>query len=71
MNHRGEDVGHIRKLEDVKKASLPIVALTANVLKGDSDKYLRAGMNDYLSKPVGLNELGEILKRWVVPDPLH
>ncbi len=53
----------IRKLEDVKKASLPIVALTANVLKGDSDKYLRAGMNDYLAKPFDESKLFVVISK--------
>jgi PAS domain S-box-containing protein len=46
-----EATRQIRKLKDVLKASIPVVALTANALKGDSEKYIAAGMNDYLSKP--------------------
>jgi CheY-like chemotaxis protein len=47
----------IRQLSDPKKAAIPIVALTANALKGDSEKYLAAGMNDFLPKPFNEQKL--------------
>ena len=46
-----EATRNIRSLPDPLKASIPIVALTANTLKGDSERYISVGMNDYLAKP--------------------
>jgi len=44
---------------------LPIVALTADVLVSERDAALRHGMNDFLSKPIDPDQLGEVLVRWV------
>ncbi len=47
--------------------SLPIVAMTANVMAGDRDKCLEAGMNDYIPKPIDPEQLFGTLLRWIKP----
>ncbi|MDP2215915.1 MAG: PAS domain-containing protein [Methanolobus sp.] len=43
---------------------IPIIALTAYAMKGDRDKFFEAGMNDYISKPISLKVVGELLDKW-------
>ncbi|MEO1400785.1 MAG: PAS domain S-box protein [Cyanobacteria bacterium J06635_1] len=45
--------------------AVPIVAITANAMQGDSEKCLAAGMNDYLAKPINLQALTEMLEKWL------
>ncbi len=51
-----------------KGKKVPIVALTAGTLKGEQDKCIEVGMNDYLSKPIVRNALYEVIERLVIAD---
>jgi PAS domain S-box-containing protein len=47
------------------KGSVPVIAMTAHAIVGDRDKFMSAGMNDYISKPVTKHRLYEILNQWL------
>ena len=55
----------IRLKEKHKKISTPIIAMTAYALKGDKEKCLEAGMVDYISKPIDINELRDVINKWL------
>jgi PAS domain S-box-containing protein len=44
-------------------SNIPIVAMTAHAMSGDRERFLAAGMNDYIAKPVDIDELDAVLKR--------
>ncbi len=61
-----EATAHIRNFEEPIGRRTPIIAMTANTQKGDAEKCLAAGMDDYLAKPITLVELRQKLERWLV-----
>ncbi len=54
----------IRKLDDPKKASIPIIAMTANAFSEDKQKALESGMNEHVAKPIDMNTLIPILIKY-------
>jgi PAS domain S-box-containing protein len=63
-----EATAAIRERERETGRHIPIVAMTAHAMKGDRERCLDAGMDDYLSKPVRAEELNQAIQR-VVPQP--
>jgi HPt (histidine-containing phosphotransfer) domain-containing protein len=56
----------LRQNETAKSSRhMPVIAMTANAMAGDRDKCLRAGMDDYLSKPLNRALLEQTLRRWI------
>lgn len=54
-----EATRRIRQFENVKKASIPILAMTANAFEEDKKMAMEAGMNGHISKPIDVNVLGK------------
>ncbi|MES2745456.1 MAG: PAS domain S-box protein [Bdellovibrionota bacterium] len=61
----------IREDASLNCQNIPIVAMTASAIKGDKEKCLAAGMNDYLSKPINQKELVATLNKWLLPANLE
>jgi len=61
-----EATAMIRNTESkVLNHTVPIIAMTANAMKGDREMCIEAGMDDYLPKPVKKDALAALLERWV------
>jgi CheY-like chemotaxis protein/signal transduction histidine kinase/HAMP domain-containing protein len=62
-----ETIKEIRKLPEFAK--IPIIAVTAKVMKGDRSKCIEAGASDYIAKPVDTDQLLSLLRVWLYESP--
>ncbi len=60
-----ETLKKIRSMTDFPCESTPVIALTANAIVGSREKYLEAGFDDYMSKPVNGQKLEELLLKYI------
>ncbi len=56
---------NIRRMDDKAKASIPIVAMTANAFAEDREKALSVGMNDHIAKPVDMSKLVPTIRKYI------
>ena len=60
-----EATHQIRKQEKFK--DMPVIAMTANVMRGDREKVLAVGMNDHIPKPFEIDAMFATLAKWIKP----
>ncbi|MDR1036022.1 MAG: response regulator [Deltaproteobacteria bacterium] len=60
-----ETVQVIRAMEEERFATLPVVAFTANALAGMREFFLENGFDDFMAKPIDVEELDRILRKWI------
>jgi CheY-like chemotaxis protein len=61
-----EATAAIRRIEGSARRT-PIIAMTAAAMEGDRERCMAAGMDDFITKPVRLEAVSTVLKRWVAP----
>lgn len=63
-----EATKRIRALEGERFQTLPVIALTADAVQGVREEFLAAGMNDFASKPIEMDDVSRVLRNWLPKD---
>lgn len=63
-----EATKHLRAMEGEYYQTVPVIALTANVISEAKAQFEAAGMNDFAAKPIKMREITAILRRWLPPE---
>jgi len=76
MDHMMPEMDGVEAVREIRKlgaqyASLPIVALTANAIQGAKEMFLANGFNGFISKPIEMQELNDILREWLPPEKIE
>ena len=66
-----EATRQIRQLEQTTGVHVPIIAMTAHAMKGDRERCLEAGMDDYITKPLHKQELLQVIDKQILQQPLR
>jgi len=61
----------IRNMDDERKRNVTVVALTADAMSGVKEELISRGMNDFLTKPIIVNSLNAILKKWIPSEKIE
>ncbi len=56
---------NIRKMPGSKYASMPVIALTANVVSGAREMFLEAGFDDFMAKPISIDKMEKVLRKYL------
>ncbi|MDR1036257.1 MAG: response regulator [Deltaproteobacteria bacterium] len=77
MDHMMPEMDGMKAVEEIRRADggawarLPVIALTANAVSGMRKTFLDGGFNDFLSKPIDVFRLDEVLRKWLPADKLY
>ncbi|HMF71580.1 MAG TPA: response regulator, partial [Flavitalea sp.] len=69
MDVQMPEMDGLEATKNIRKQEFPqpfIIAMTANVMEGDKEECIEAGMDDYLSKPINVDDLIAMLRKWAI-----